>query len=325
MNDLQFTNLSNNAQPKMSAILPNYNSSEFLPLSIQSLLNQTVPFDEIIIVDDGSTDNSLALIESFMATNPSIKLIRHQTNQGVNAAVNTGLAAVSGDFILFCAADDWFSSNMVAAAKRVAIQHPSVGLICGDAIVKRFDLKEPFHRTLPFPSNVYISADKFKQIARSGYVGFNGAGGMFLRKQAVLDAGSFYSATRWHGDWLLYFAVALKEGIFYVNEVFIHIDMRKLSYSEGKRDKKTQNKVMLDTLHIIKKHYPHLWNDFKEGALIPHHELRYIPLFLADPIARSFMSMRLIWKILINNSLIVRIGRLFPYHIILKTRRLLRA
>jgi hypothetical protein len=148
---------------------------------------------------------------------------------------------------------------------------------------------------------------------------------MFINRQAILNAGMLHPATRWHCDWLLYFVVALKQGVYYFNEAFIHVNMRQLSYSEGKKNKKIQNQVMLDTINVLATQYPELWNDFKKAALVPHHAIRYIPLFLSDSLARQFVTKRFIWKMLINNSIVVRIGRLFPYRIIIKVRKLLRA
>lgn len=310
---------------KMSAVLPNFNSVEFLPKSIRSLLDQTEPFAEIIIVDDGSTDNSVDVIESFMKDHPHIRLLQHEKNQGVNPALNTGIRHATGDYILLCAADDWYDPHMVARAQEAARRYPRVGVICGDAIVQRFDLKEPFYRMLPYPANTLITPEMFKAITRKSYVGFNSGGGMFIHRQAILDAGMLHNATRWHGDWLLYFVAALRHGVYYINEVFIHISMRKVSYSEGKQNKQIQNQVMLDTVRIVDRHYPELWDDFKKAALAPHFAIRYIALFLSDPVARRFMTPRLIWKMLINNRMVVRIGRLFPYRIILGVRKLLRA
>ncbi len=310
---------------KMSAVMPNYNGAQFLSRSIQSLLDQSEAFDEIIIVDDGSTDESVRMIESYVQQYPHVRLIKHAKNQGVNAATNTGLAHASGDYILFCATDDWFGPNVVAVSKQAAKKYPGVGVICGDGLIERFDLKKPFYRALPYPANTFLTAETFKAFTRKSYVGFTSAGGMFMHRQAILDAGGTKPATRWHGDWLLYFVVALRHGIYYFNDLFIHVDMRAASYSEGKRNKKIQNEVMLETINIIANDYPDLWDDFKRAGLVPHHALRYIPLFLLDPIARRFISKRLIWKILINNSMVVRVGRLFPYHFILMARKWLRA
>ncbi len=310
---------------KTTAIVPNYNSSEFLAKSLQSLVNQTEPFTEIIVVDDGSTDQSLTLIDDFMKKYPLISLIKHETNQGVCAALNTGIAHATGDYIILCAADDWYHQDIVKYANQTSRQFPSVGLICGDAIVNRFDMRSTFRRMLSYKKNRLISPDEFKKIARRQYVGFNGGGGMFMHRESVLKAGLLYPQLRWHCDWLLYFVVALEQGIFYIDSVFVYINMRKEGYSEGKKNWKVQKQVIKDTLLLLEDRYSHLWNDFKKAALLPHYSIRYVPLFLKYPYARRFFSLSLMWKFIINNNIVIRIGRLFPYRIILGLRKLLRS
>ena len=68
---------------KFTAIIPNYNSASWLPKAIQSLLEQTEPFNEIVIVDDGSTDHSLALIQELTDKYPQIRLIKHAAGKTI--------------------------------------------------------------------------------------------------------------------------------------------------------------------------------------------------------------------------------------------------
>jgi glycosyltransferase involved in cell wall biosynthesis len=91
---------------KVSVIISNYNYARYLPTAIDSVLTQTYPNFEIILVDDGSKDNSREVIAQLEHTAPDkIKAI-YQPNQGQGAAFNTGFAAASGDVIAFLDADD---------------------------------------------------------------------------------------------------------------------------------------------------------------------------------------------------------------------------
>lgn len=310
----------------VSAILPIYNAAAFLNQAIQSLLNQSEPFTEIIIIDDGSTDDSLVLIHAFAKAYPSIHLIQHQQNQGVCQALNHGIEQATGHYILLCAADDWYHHNLVAIAKQAIRQFPTVGLICGDAIVQRFDQAKSFYRALPYTKkHTLITAAEFKEMAKQGYIGFNGGGGMLLNRQAVINAGLLYPQLRWHSDWLLYLVVALQHGIYYANDIFVYINCRKEGYGEGKHIWRSQRQVMIDTIKLLVQRYPQLWNDFKAAALLPHYRIRYIYLFLRDPMLRRFFTWRLLWKLVLNNAAVVRISRLFPYGFVLKLRKLLKA
>jgi len=93
--------------PRISVIIPNFNREALVGETISNMLVQTLPPHEIIVVDDGSTDNSVEIIRSFGS---KIKLIQ-QTNQGPGAARNAGLRLASGDFIQFQDSDDLFSCN----------------------------------------------------------------------------------------------------------------------------------------------------------------------------------------------------------------------
>ena len=310
----------------ISAILPNYNHADLLPGAIQSLIAQSEPLTEIIIVDDGSTDHSLHVIHSFMHQHQNIRLIKHSSNKGVSEALNTGIKHAIGEYVMLCAADDRYSEKMAACGKEGMLLYPEVGIICGDAIVHRFDMKKKFKRTLPYlKKRTWIPPAEFRALAKHQYVGFNSGGSMLMKRSAVIEAGMLYPATRWHNDWLLYFTIAMMHGIYYVDEIFIEINMRKESYSENKKQRAIQKEVMLSTIHILHNHPLPLWCAFKEGALLPHYSLYDIPLFLRDPIARQYITWRLIWRCFINNHFIVRLGRLFPYWIILRARQLLRA
>src|ERR1700677_4302933 len=75
----------------LSVILPNYNHAKLIPRALYAFLNQTPPAEEIIVIDDGSTDDSVKVIEEFARRHRSIRLIRHPANRGIVAAVKSGL------------------------------------------------------------------------------------------------------------------------------------------------------------------------------------------------------------------------------------------
>ncbi|MGB5339051.1 MAG: glycosyltransferase [Gammaproteobacteria bacterium] len=85
-------------------IIPVYNSAETLPRAIESVIEQTWPAYEIIVVDDGSTDNSWQVANRFA---DKVQLI-HQSNAGVSAARNLGAESATGDWLAFLDADDWY-------------------------------------------------------------------------------------------------------------------------------------------------------------------------------------------------------------------------
>lgn len=118
--------------PICSVITPCYNSEQFIARTIASVLNQTLTDWEYIVVDDGSSDNSIAVVEEIVATEPRMKLIR-QANAGVAAARNAGYRAVSPESraLLFLDADDCLEPQALATMVRYLDQRPRVGAVYG--------------------------------------------------------------------------------------------------------------------------------------------------------------------------------------------------
>ena len=90
----------------ISIIVPVYNAEKTLDRCVKSLVSQTYPNIEIILVNDGSKDNSLALCRQYAGEDPRIVVI-DKPNGGVSSARNTGLDAATGEFVMFCDSDDW--------------------------------------------------------------------------------------------------------------------------------------------------------------------------------------------------------------------------
>src|SRR5690606_18531829 len=94
-----------NSNPLISIVVPVYNSEKYLPECIESILNQNYANIELIIVNDGSTDNSLSIAEKFSENDSRIKILS-QRNSGVSAARNLGISIAQGDYIGFVDSDD---------------------------------------------------------------------------------------------------------------------------------------------------------------------------------------------------------------------------
>ncbi len=120
------------AWPRISVVLPNYNHCHFLKISLPALLNQSYPPYEIVVVDDGSKDDSVAYIEAMREKHPLIRLYRHEKNQGVVATLNTGIREITGDAMYMAAADDEVFPGFFEEAARMLAAHPETGFFCSD-------------------------------------------------------------------------------------------------------------------------------------------------------------------------------------------------
>lgn len=97
--------------PSCAIIIPLYNKQKQIRRALDSVRCQRIPFCQVIVVNDCSTDGSVAIVEQFIADHPdaAVQLIQHQCNRGPGAARNTGLAALQSDYVCFLDADDFLA------------------------------------------------------------------------------------------------------------------------------------------------------------------------------------------------------------------------
>jgi len=114
--------------PEISLLMANYNQSKFIKQAIESVLNQTYPNWELIIIDDASTDNSLEIIAPYLK-DKRIKLIKHKKNQGYGAALKTAVKYSSTNILGRIDSDDALHKNAVEIMIKAHKDHPNYGFI----------------------------------------------------------------------------------------------------------------------------------------------------------------------------------------------------
>lgn len=113
----------------ISIIVPIYNAENSLEKTLNSIINQSYSKTEIILINDGSTDNSKEIIKKFAREDNRVKTI-HKDNEGVSIARNIGIANANGDYIMFVDADDWLKNNAIEKLMQCALMHKSDITIC---------------------------------------------------------------------------------------------------------------------------------------------------------------------------------------------------
>ncbi len=117
---------NNSLNVKLSIIIPVYNTEKFLETCIESILRQNYTNWEIILINDGSTDNAGALCDRYSKQDNRI-LVIHQANSGLSAARNVGICHSTGDYVMFVDSDDWIADNCLEAiATIIEKQFPDI-------------------------------------------------------------------------------------------------------------------------------------------------------------------------------------------------------
>lgn len=116
--------------PLISVIVPIYNTANYLDRCVESLVGQTYKYVEIILVDDGSKDDSLQICEKWAQQDGRIQVIT-QSNKGVSSARNTGIRNATGDYLILLDSDDWLATDTCEKLLAHIIQQNADCVVCG--------------------------------------------------------------------------------------------------------------------------------------------------------------------------------------------------
>ena len=223
--------------PKVSIIIPIYNSEKYLERLFGSIQQQTLEDFEVICVNDGSTDNSKIIIENIAKSDQRFRII-NQRNAGEGAARNTGLASALGEYIVFFDSDDFVERNMLAEMVEAAEADNAEIVICSiDAYYEIEDRFEPNEWAVSkevVPTRRVFAPEDIENIF-SNIVGY--AANKLYKKDFIESHRIFFQEIRTHGDLAFsYAALAASKRIIYLDEPFYHHRIREGSLTSTTQD-----------------------------------------------------------------------------------------
>lgn len=116
--------------PTISVVLPLYNHARYIEAALASVLRQTSPADEIILIDDGSTDDGISVAERVLAGTANARIYR-QPNQGAHVTINRLVGFSRGVYVAILNSDDLFAPDKLARCREILDARPGIGLLCG--------------------------------------------------------------------------------------------------------------------------------------------------------------------------------------------------
>jgi glycosyltransferase involved in cell wall biosynthesis len=180
--------------PHVSIIFPANNSADGLPAAIESILNQTYPDFELIIVDDGSTDITPGLLAGL--TDPRIVVIRHPEQQGSARACNTGIGAASGELVGFISSgDEWDMMKLEEQVALFASLSPEYGVVYSDV----WECTPAGNRAYRHTPEM-TDPDLLNSYATDFQAGTLGLGPILVRRSFLESAGPFDEQLRYFSD-----------------------------------------------------------------------------------------------------------------------------
>lgn len=201
---------------KLTAILPNYNHAEYLPHALNALLAQTRPADELIVIDDASTDNSVTILEDYVRRYPNIRLVRNADNLGTARNMNRGLEMAAGDVVYFAAADDVAYRSLFETGMALLESCPDAALFSArcEIIDRSGQVTESLPTPMPLADTGFIAPDRvIKELLRddSWFVGCT----TLYRRARLIEAGGFSPELGAFCDGYASRLLALKHGACY--------------------------------------------------------------------------------------------------------------
>jgi glycosyltransferase involved in cell wall biosynthesis len=179
----------------ITVVIPCFNQAGFLDEAVESVLHQTYARREIIVVDDGSTDETSAVAVKYR----EVRLIR-QANQGLAAARNRGLAEAQGKYVVFLDADDRLRPHALEFGLRCLLAHPDAAFAYGRYLNISADGTPLSPSTRPC-----VKDEHYLQLLRANYIGMHAA--VIYRREVLAVVGGFDERLRACEDYDLYFRV----------------------------------------------------------------------------------------------------------------------
>jgi len=205
------------ASHTLSVLMPNYNHARFLPMALEAILTQSRPADEIIVIDDASTDHSLEVLETFARRHPNFTIIRNKENLGVVPNSNRLAALCRTTHATFLAADDVILPGMFERIMALFSAHPQAGLCSG--MTRRLGQEGQDLGELVTPiladSPCYVPPEAAARfIFQEGQWIINNT--CVYRMDALRQAGGFQEELLAFSDGFVSDVVALRHGVCYI-------------------------------------------------------------------------------------------------------------
>ena len=214
-------------QPLVSIITPSFNQAKYLSAAYHSVVSQTYPNIEYSIVDGGSTDGSVEMIQNWAESkNNRLKWWISEKDKGQADAINKGFSRASGEIVAWLNSDDMYMKGAVEKAVGIFKDYPDVGLIFSD--VFSIDAESKLINVMRYGDWNLRDLMKFNIIGQPG---------VFMRKRALEDAGFLNPEYNYLLDHHLWLRIASTNRIQHVNDLFaaarFHSEAKNVAHTEG--------------------------------------------------------------------------------------------
>lgn len=250
----------------ISVIVPVYNVEKYIHKCIDSILNQTYENLEIILVDDGSPDNSGRICDEYAEKDKRIMVI-HKENQGVSSARNVGLDRMNGTYVIFIDSDDWVENNCIEILYNKAKENDADVVLCG------------YNRVVGGNKEIINSQNKEKQFNSTDYLinvlnpqtGFGFCHMKLFNKKCISDI-------RFQEDLLVGEDALFNEEISknIRKAIFVKQNLYNYRINENSVVKRFDVNYVEKYLKSMKRNKKYIFNNYKENGIIKQNYYNYV-------------------------------------------------
>jgi len=237
--------------PVVSVIIPSYNTANLLPLSVGSVLKSSIDHFEIIIIDDGSSDNAEEVVKEHWGSEPRVKYY-YQQNKGLAGARNTGIQYASGKYLVFLDSDDTILPEKLEKQVAFLENNKDYDAVYSNSI---FFVENEMDKVIPtnFPS---YSGSILKPLLYGNFIHVNA---IMCRKDIVEKAGLFNQEYRELEDWDLWLRMSIGGSKFgYIDEILSMVMLRRGSMTSNQLKMNKAMVKVLENLKPILEHNPEI-------------------------------------------------------------------
>lgn len=222
----------NNNKFTVGVIIPNHNDCHYLSDCLNSVLSQSIPFDQIVFIDDASTDESVSFFRKTVGNKPEASVIVSTANKGTVLSINHALEHCTCDYVLFLSANDFISPNLVERFH--ATIKEEVGFWSALCQNVSDDGEQFFPRKTPVIASApqYFSALQTVELMRI-FTNWSPGTTVLYHREKVLEHGGLSAPLKGLADWLLAVIVGVKSGVVFVPEILGTVRLHANTYLDS--------------------------------------------------------------------------------------------
>ena len=285
----------NNPNPRISIITASYNYADLISQTIESVIQQTYKNWELIVIDDGSSDNSREVIQKYCDECPKIKLVTHenQKNKGLCETIKLGCQLSKGEYVAFLESDDIWHENHLQQKIKILDKYSGLPVIFnavelfGDKksqsrLDEYFTFQKFFLKKQTYPSNLFNYFLFINLIPTFSCV---------LIKKAILENLDFNAPFQPHLDWFLWMQIAYTNELYYIDLPLTKWRIHPKSLiGRTQKIKKNNNQIISATIKAVISNSKQQTSHISKLFLIKYYSAIMILLKMNKSLVKKILS-----------------------------------